>query len=370
MIYTLTAIFFFFLSLFVWNFRIIDYGGIFKSKSIRKKKILKVSLLISCFWLILHDGLRWEIGTDWINYYNLFQTGTDHHIKDFGYLLLNDLVRYVSERYTILILVIALFTYFVLYKFFIRRSLNPIMSICIYYCSMIGMMGCNRQIIAMLICMISLIFVEKKQKVPFIVLVLLAFLFHKTAICFLPVYYIYELKYKNSFAYLAIWGAFLIGLTRIINHLPFVEYLALLDSLSSGTDFSLYLDNVWGNVSLSGSFKRLLFASLAIHVRNRINSKYYSSMLTLYIVGCCIYLMFNGSVLQLMAGRGALYYSIFESIVIPYVIYTFPIKGIDKRVVWSIFFAMYFYLMWRDMNGYIVEVGYDIYNPYKCVLFI
>ena len=89
----------------------------------------------------------------------------------------------------------------------------------------------------------------------------------------------------------------------------------------------------------------------------------------LYVIGCVIFLVFNGSVLQILAGRGAAYYNMYECIVMVYAILHFPSEYFERQLIWFVLFALYFYLMWRDMNFYYELEGVDIYNPYKCVLF-
>jgi hypothetical protein len=95
-----------------------------------------------------------------------------------------------------------------------------------------------------------------------------------------------------------------------------VEYLALIDSMGSGTNLANYVDNFDSSVSVVGSIKRLLFVFLALYVRDYVNSKEYDFFLLLYVIGCTIYLIFNGSVLQVLAGRGAAYYNIYECVVV------------------------------------------------------
>lgn len=104
-------------------------------------------------------------------------------------------------------------------------------------------------------------------------------------------------------------------------------------------------------------------------MRNNINNLHFDYFLFLYAVGTIIFILFNGSVLQIMAGRGAAYYNLFECIVIPYVILNFSLPKGVRRLVWIGFFVLYFYLMWRDMNSYYIINKVDIYNPYKNVLF-
>lgn len=368
MVYTITALILFILSLTVWDYTLslgVDAnGGI-----ICKTKKTQELLIFACVLLILHDGLRWEIGTDWESYYNFFVTGEDSHM-DIGYRLLNNIIHFFSSSYTFFLLVIASFTYIIFGKMVYKYSVNALMSLCILYCSMLGLLGCNRQIIAMLITICSLRFIIDRKLIWFLLCIGIAVTFHVTAILFLPAYLIANIKYSNKLALAICFASFLIGVTHLINRIPFVEYLAYIDNMqNSTTSFSSYLDSFDGTVSLMGSLKRFAFVSFAVYAKEKTNDKRYNMFLLFYIIGSCLYLVFNGSVLQLVAGRGTLYYNIYECLVIPTAIYKFPVPKRQKKLLWFVFFVFYFYIMWRDMNGYILEVGYDIYNPYKCVLF-
>ena len=288
---------------------------------------------------------------------------------DLGYRVFNSIIRYISDSYTIFLLCYASLTYLVIYKVLINYSINPLMSLCIYYCSYIGLMGCNRQLLAMFFCLISLKFIIDRKFIYYILCLGVATLIHKTAIIFFPAYFIARFQFSKSIVIIIVISSFIVGVSRLINHLPFVEYLALIDKVdSSSSDFSVYLGQEISGVSIVGSFKRLLFVSFALYSRDKINSKYYDMFLLFYIVGVCIYLMFNGSVLQLMAGRGAIYYNFFECLVIPVAIYNCKFF-VNRKVIWFVFFLFYMYIMWRDMNSYLLLDGKDIFNPYKSVLF-
>lgn len=353
MIYTITALIFLVLSLKIWD----------------DKKIGNRLLILAIIWLIVFDGFRWEIGTDWGPYYEFFLYGNNEHMG-LAYTLLNEFVRKFTDNFTAITLLIAVVTYVTLFFLFRIYSPAPIMSILIYYCSMMGLLGSNRQFIAIAICIGSLYFVFNRKQLHFVGAIALAATFHVTSLIFIPAYYLYGKRVSSRIIMIMVILAYIISLTKLINNIPFVEYLAMMDNISSGTtSLQSYLYSFEGNISILSSLKRILFIYLALEVRDKIKNPYYDYFLYLYAAGTIIYLLFNGSVLQLMAGRGAVYYNLFGCLVIPFVVLFFPVQKDMRKIAWIGFFALYFYLMWRDMNSYFISGMVDIYNPYKNVLF-
>ena len=353
MIYTITAFVFLILSLYTWD---------------NKKKGNQI-LIYAVIWLIVFEGFRWEIGTDWNAYYDFFMYGNNAHMGK-SYKLLNQIIRSFTDNFTVITLLLAFVTYTTLFLLLRKYSPNPIMSILIYYCSMIGLLGGNRQFIAMTICIGSLYFIFNRKQKLFWGTLTVAVTFHVTSLIFIPAYYLYNKKMSSNTIMILVLFAFIISLTKIINYIPFVDYLALMDSVSSGaTSLQEYIDSYSGTVSIVGSLKRILFIYLALSVRNRVRAPYYDYFLYLYAVGTITYILFNGSVLQLMAGRGAAYYNVYECIVIPFVALKIPLPKSLRQMFWFFLFIIYFYLMWRDMNSYYIILREDIYNPYKSVLF-
>jgi len=355
MIYSLTAISFFLVSIYLW-----------REQSWEKTRL---ALFLSVIWLILYEGLRWDIGTDWIHYYNCFVDNDNEHMG-FMYRFINSCFRVFTDSYTVFLLFYAGFTYFVIGKWLHQYSPNPLISICIYFCSMIGLLGSNRQMLAMVFCIISLRFIVERKKWWFIGVIMFATTIHITAFSFIIAYFLYNYSYSNKKALIITGVAFLVGVLHLVNKIPLVEYLAILDSMTTNTESAAYFsEESTLSVSIVGNFKRLIYIYLALYVRGFVNKKEYDFFLLLYIIGSCIYLVFNGSVLQILAGRGASYFAVYECVVFAYVITYFPVNYFEKQSLWFILFAIYFFLMWRDMNNYVILTGEDIYNPYKCVLF-
>lgn len=332
------------------------------------KNAEKVFVVVFLIWLMLFDGTRWETGTDWVSYYDFFISGDNEHMG-MSYALLNYFFRQFTESYSVLTLSLAIVLYAIIGFFLLKYSPRGLISIVTYFCTMNGIMGCNRQLIAMAICILSIYFLIERKIYPFLLMILIAVSFHFTALVFVFAYFFYD-KYLSSLTViLSLIVAFLVGYFKLVNNIPFADYLLIIDSMSQGTDYSSYLNNYDDSLTLWGTVKRFVFVVFALCSRKYIISRDYNFFLNMYIISCIIYLVFNGSVLQLVAGRGALYYNVFECIIIAFIFSNLPIPKITLRVAWSGLFLFYFYLMWRDMNNYINLIGEDVFNPYGSALF-
>lgn len=354
MIYSLTALSLFVLSIYLW-----------REESYEKTRL---ALVLALIWLTLHDGLRWEIGTDWEPYYDFFRGASNSHFEP-GYVLLNWIVGAIWDNYTFFLLCFAGVTYYILYRFLSLHAIHPLMALCLYYCEMMGSMGSNRSILAMFVCLLSLRYILNRNIWGFVICIIVAMTIHLASIVFFPAYFLFQKEYENNKILLILLLAFIVNRSGIINRLPFVEYAALVDSATSTSGFASYVSDDSFSASMVGSLKRFLIVFLALQVRPVINNKLYDYFVLLYSTGAFIFILFNGSVLQLMSGRGSMFYNIYAIVVIPYIILNMPYKKELKLCLWLVIFAFDFFVMWRDMNGYIVTSGFDLYNPYKCVLF-
>lgn len=361
MVYSALAVVLFFFSYILWD----KYKV---SQAINKKKRNNLAYVVMIIAIICIQGFRWEIGTDWDSYYSYFQTGEDQH-AGVGYNFLINTFKSLSDNYTLFLLLIAALTFGITGNVFSKHSINPMMSLCLYFCGSLGIWGCNRQILSMLICLLSLQFIFDRKLILFLLCIVLASTIHITALVFLPAFFLYDKGLSPRLLGIIVLLAFFIGYFRLVNRIPFAQYLAMIDGMTSTTELEGYVGFESQGGSIIGSFKRLLFVFLALVASKRSQDAHYSFFLVLYVVGAVGYLMFNGSVLQMFAGRGMMVYSFFEAIVIPFTIYNLPFDKGAKKVLWAVFFLLSFYLMWRDMNSYVIRYGVDVYNPYKTVLF-
>lgn len=346
-------------------------GSVYCFTNTSRQKFANQLFVIFVLWLILYEGLRWQIGTDWDNYYNAFMQYEDDSHMDAGYMLFNKVIFNIYPSYTFFLLVFSTFVYCVIACFFRKFSPIPLVSLCWYYCGMVGVMGCNRQILAMAICLLSLRFVQERNLIKFLVVILIAMSFHLTALTFVPVYFFYERNYDSKVILAIVIIAFLIGLLKLVDKLQVIQYLALIDATTGHTSFEGYVGSFARQgieTSVIGSFKRILYIFLFLSQRKNIRNKLYDFFVLTYIYGCIIYLIFNGSCIQLLAGRGTMYFNVFEMLIIPYFLkYNKYFNVQMNKLVWVLFYALAFYLMQRDMQVYYLIDGYDIFRPYHSV---
>lgn len=116
--------------------------------------------------------------------------------------------------------------------FISRNSQDIPLSLTIYIC--LGLFTFNlsgmRQAMAMSICLFAYEYAKNKKLIPFVLLVVLAMLYHKTAMCFLPMFFLPRLK--NN---LGSWLFYILGL---VTCLLFVDQIIAGYYEISGEDYS------------------------------------------------------------------------------------------------------------------------------------
>lgn len=130
------------------------------------------------------------------------------------------------------IIISSLFVTLATCVFIYRNSEDVSLSLTIYVC--LGLftfnMNAMRQAMAMSVCMFAYEFAKKQKLIPFALLVLLAMLYHKTAMCFFPVFILPKLK-NDVFS----WIVYVIGL---IMCLVFIDQIIAGYYELSGEDYS------------------------------------------------------------------------------------------------------------------------------------
>ncbi len=144
--------------------------------------------------------------------------------------------------------------------FFIKRNSKDVpLSLTIYIC--LGLftfnMNAMRQAMAMSICLFAYEFAKKRKLIPFVLTVMLAMLYHKTAMCFFPVFFLPRLK-NNLFS----WLFYVVGLILCLLYIDQIieGYYEL-----SGEDYS---DN--STATGGGTFVILLYlGTIALTLFNK-----------------------------------------------------------------------------------------------------
>lgn len=152
-------------------------------------------LLFVMLWLWLLATIRsLDIGNDTKNYYHLFNSianGANIQVwstrYEIGYLLLNKLISRMTDNFWVFLSIVNMIIYFAYYLFFKNYSVNPIMSVFMFFT--FGTWGQTVNIIrlqlAIAMALYAYICKDKKKYILLVVLSLLAFSFHRISLVFL-----------------------------------------------------------------------------------------------------------------------------------------------------------------------------------------
>lgn len=357
-------------------FSALAYFEVFDKEILNRYKAV---LILLCFsFLVFHDGFRWETGSDWKVYLEFFQGltvnyGIDKSPFEIGYTLFMYLIRLLTDDYTVYLIFHALVFYSCFFYCIIKISNYPFISILVFYSIILPYLGMNRQFLAMGLYAVGLVFLLQNKRLPFVGMIALGFLFHRTAILGL-IALLCNKKLKSIHIIVLLLIALVISYSGIINKiaLGLVGLNSLGDNSQIGEKLDAYTtEAAYTSLSIVSTlislFKKILWISLVLAFKNKIDnkdSKFYI-LFNLYLAGTFLYLIFNGSLFQVLVSRALLYFNITEMFIIPYVLTIFK-QNYGKLII-MIILSLY--------CGINIQKGFrnydtnnqksDFFEPYK-----
>lgn len=230
-------------------------------------------LLIPSFvFLFIFSAFRgFEVGTDtynYLEYYERLSSGEDwvRILAEPSWGLINDIAIYFFNDFKAVLIISTLLTLLPLYYVLYKYSKNPMFSLFIYLTSYFYLASLNitRQMMSASIGLIAIMMIIKGRRLWFIALVLIASLFHKSALFFLVLLFVNRLPDKDSMlitlsVFATIIGIFGVELIiKIINLTPFGFYLQHFELGSKiGNLFYLIVFNIFA-----------IFIMLTTHIRD------------------------------------------------------------------------------------------------------
>lgn len=200
------------MSAYVFMFSIISAMAIinrFMTRRISKKTVYILSCMVILFFTIFRDE---RVGFDTIAYcvgfsgiaqlpWNLLNTWR----WEYGYVLLNRILSIFSIDWQFFIMAMGFLIQIPIFYWIWRESKDPCMSLVVF-------IGCGqwasttylyRQWCALVILLYSLKYIKDKKLGRFILAIIFAMQFHKTAIVFLPAYFLYRVPIKMKWILIA-----------------------------------------------------------------------------------------------------------------------------------------------------------------------
>ena len=272
-----------------------------------------------------------------------------------GYLIFTRLLGLLEIDETTFLFIIGSFIYAPTLIFFYKYSANMPVSVACYCClQFYGLsLSAVRQMLAISIVLLCVPYLLERQKVKWFVGIIVAMLFHVTAIVMLPFVWVNKLKFDSKI--LALFF-FFEGIAFIVGRF-LLSFLLLVPSLRAAfllhvkeTDFAL------SDVLLLIFINMILIMVVLLKEKIRIGS---IESLSLYaLMGSAIVIIlsfFTGNILK----RINMYYFIFITLIVPWMIEK-KFKGIYRYMVYGVLYIVLIgYLI-----GYLMGADSLHLNPY------
>lgn len=301
---------------------------------------------VSAF-LCLFAGLRFETGFDYFSYKHIYEVVTLNNFVqntvEIGFAFFVDCMKSIAVPFNLFLLFIAIFSIFLKAKFISRYSPAIFGSLLVYYSTgfLMNEMGQIRHGLAIGIIFVSFIEVFNKRPFWFVFWVVLATMFHTSAIIVLPVYFIVNSSLLNNKRMLIIIGIMspllfldLKPLVRIfINYLPFNAIQGKMAYYLLSEQFGIPLGL---NMSL---LIRLSILLIMIRYSNEGRKWFneFDQFKKLYFFGIVLYILMNS--IAEFAIRTSLYFKSLECVILP-MFFTLGKTKYD-RVIMSLLVFLY-----------------------------
>ena len=342
------------MSVYVGSFLLIYIIGFFckraKSNS-EESRNRKTKFFLVFAWIVLSaiEGLRaYTVGTDTPFYVRTFQVLARQRYE-IGYWTLMRLVRYITDNPTVLLTVCALLTNGLFMISIYKLSDDCYMSVFSFITLMFYFVSFNavRQSIAISMVVIAYYFIKAERLKSFILMVILATLFHSSAIVgllYLPIYFIRDKEFpkrrgiQQDFIELIItWAIILAG------YLLFERIISIFSRALPV--YSHYLTSEYATAT--GGFQRPL-VYMAIYICVVLFTEEFSAEKRMITIPLSIAVMFAFMHFKISAiSRFMWYFDIISIFAIPYLFNNLRLRGkinpLFRLAVIAILVAFMFY---------------------------
>lgn len=278
-------------------------------------------LCVAFLELVAFTGLRaYNIGSDtetYLRYIDKYRGVSFREIFDFsnaeferGYTVFMRICSYFNFTKTEFLFLISIVTYFPFFVFIYRYSDYPEVSVFVYFATSLFFysLGIFRQMIAISICLTGVPFITERKPLRFFIVIFIAYLFHKTALIWLLLYFLYPLKGAKPVKFFAIVALII---------LPFGRPLAIL-ATKFLPEYEHYLNSKYD--PNDGSYIGIAFYYIILLMYFALNyfNRKLSKIERLSVTAFCITLVLQATAYSFdILGRMIVYFSVFLTILVP-----------------------------------------------------
>ena len=338
------------------------------------RRTKKLILVYISFILVAFNGLRWETGTDWSQYYNIFQFSDWNNIfsftrysngdsqVEFGFVFVNTLLKSLGlGSYTFYLTITNAIRFWIISYLVLKYCKYPIVAFCVYVS--LNYFFPTRNPFAIIICFSAIPFILERRLVPFALVTFIASTIHLSAVVFFGVYFLYNIRLKTPYLFLLYFLS--VSISMLISKLmgDLIPLFALLGNTAenmSETYTQIGLDDQWATMRSIPTHVLALFwvsvFSLGVSRLKGEEKNRYQFFLLCYVLSLCMYNLFSATLPHL--GRFALFID-YSFLLMPLFIARFR----KFRVVIIFFLIAFFYYRLNSM----IFVGKwpEAFIPYK-----
>lgn len=337
------------------------FDGVIKPLSKTELRILPILGVIASLFLVIFAGTRIGVGYDFEQYQIIFSDmdyeGRENYGVEAGF---NYFVTFLSPLgFKSIFLICAILSVGIKCKLLIRYSAFPFVALALYFNQdfLARDMGNIRQGIAVAIGLYIFLKGQFWSSARVIAAVLIAMLFHYTAIVLTPFLFLRRLRIDNKTIVMIVLLCLVIGqlissevVVGILGHIDNDYVLKKLNDYAAQEDYSSEL-----GLTL-GLFLRIFIFFLYITYFGNSNSTSFNNTLkNLVLFGLCLFLLFNS--FEIIAVRLALYYRILDLIVLTQLL-TVPKIGVERFICYCAIAAYSFQGLFRELNRHGVYFDY------------
>lgn len=167
-----------------------------------KQKIFWVLLIL----LIFFDGLRWEMGTDWLSYNDCFNKANlyDQPGMEPGFMLYTRFIKYFTDNYSTYLFLTTASIYIGIFYSVFKITNYSLLSVFYLTGSIPWYSGSLRQMMASIFFTLALNAVIERKLKKYFILMVTGVLFHVTNIAFMPMYWLFGVSI-NIFLFIYIF---------------------------------------------------------------------------------------------------------------------------------------------------------------------
>lgn len=332
-----------------------------------QRKFNKVLFTIVLSIIVIFCGIRYDVGTDYMSYYNEFIGFKFNSFVDIiGYLenreLIPLIIRYISNNilhneYIFFFITSLLVVGSIFLSIYKRKRYLPIAySLLMFLCLDLGAsFNAVRQYMAIGLVTIAYFYMEKKEIKKFLLMVILAGLCHSSAYIILMVYPISITKFNIDKIYKS-----LIIIITIITIFGYNSIIKLISSIDIFSRYSRYLSN---DIDIGVGLLLMnipILLVLLLYGRKLIKYNHSNKIyIFLFILG---FLLKNLEYVAPFAGRIAWYFSIAQIFILPQLICIASDKL--ERFIFKLFIIGYAIFQFVYMYGI---QGYHEIFPYTTI---